>query len=986
LYWNKNRIVFPKNFALSSTEKPFFSSQIGSWDKASSCVMNPVYKVLDGELSTLERVLFEITLQKAFTPLSEELKEALIEYLINNDSVQERVAIAKLLPFEFSACTENMDWMKTFLKYSFKHGLKLWNTFKITMKENERLEAFEEIIQSIGFERPNFSYVLLEEEPTPKDLRIKILNMLVKSPALSIDLAVKIIDELLKNHVLGKDKEAFLVRTIENLPIHEGYSLWKKLESAFALSPKLLQAIDRLIASEKKELVYEDEAWFFNSLPSQERIEALYSNLKKDKPALGTLLKWVTWKISLNQPEDYKEAIAVFKKHKDDVRALPDIYVSFIKQIHQVADKDTALLMQSFGKEWIDSFPLPERMDQVLLFFTQYEPLDYPLLEIISSLNGLSKQKIIEVLYLKGQPIFANRSLSDLLTFLNYDFSLPIKKEILKILAKRSFNDKELSSLQRFAKANPPLSLHLISYLPPTSNITVLSIVLNHLIFLHSTKLSSDVLFNPLWLKALDLSFANPATLPVLIPFFQDRRWVKSVYGEVAENKTQEWGDLVLTRGKLKKPEQSAVEAILSRTKLSHTPLVELKSFLESLHDQKLVREDMIKPYFIGIFSALSKLIEKESENTLYSIYVFHKLLKLGMTSKLLTISELTQHKGFHLQPIGYYEDIIFNPLLHLIQNFPLVDFSSSELYDKWNNQRMNTIKTCEEELQAFKILPYTHMKTSLGLAHLFKLITEQYIENKVSKEEFQEEVQELSKSVAQKFKNQKLIASEEPCLICINDLTFLLKNKTKRERAYEAFYYILSRRTNKMESESPVFVEARSYLEIRQKTENLIISNVNLLEKNKIIHCQFYTAFKNHLDSLATSSQLQNLHIQDPVFDALELENIVLIDRIDLQIIWFDIIIKSDASYNPFEEKKIKGYIAFKTKQLIEDDVAKYFQKRVFSLKAAKKSLTEAIIISEIEMIINSAAHKLTVEKGAILMLFMEKTLSRKLNLHLSK
>ena len=993
LYLNNQPIIFPKNFSKKfAHEKSLISPLFSSWVKKDTCHAQNIYAILDGNLPHLERLLFELALQKDTSPLSQQLMDALVEYLIHTDNLKERIVLAKMLhPRLTPSAPQNLAWIKTLLTYSFKHGLKLWNAIKPSMKEHKRLEAFEEIIQLIAFERPNFSFVLLEEEAIPVSLKLKLLKALIKSPGLSPANAVRIIEDLLKNNALGNDFEMFLIRTIENLPVEEGYLLWKKIEPAITPSPKLLQAIDHLITSGDK-LDFADEFWFFNTLPSQERIEALFLNLKGNKDAWAILLKWVTWKLTLNQPQDSYEALEVFKNHKDEIRTHPDIYIKFIKQIHQVIDKDGALLMQSLGKEWIDSFPLPERMHQAILFFNPYEPLDYPLLEIICSLNGINKQKLIEALYQKGQPIFLKRSLNDLLTFLNYDFSPTIKSEILKNLAKKTFHDKELTTLQRFAKTNPSLSLELIFYQLQNANIAALSFIINHLIFLKKEKSIGEKLFNPLWLKSLDFTFKYPSHLTCLIPFFQDRRWVKTVYGEESENKTLEWGERVLTGGKIKKLDQVSVENILSRRKLNSTPLMQLKSFLNSLSSKKIIQEDELKTYFFDAISKLTYTLQNENlEDHFHTIDIFIKLFKLGMTSQIITARELENLKGVYWIPTLHYEDSAFNPLVDLLKNFPLIDFSSSELYDQWNHSRTKIIKKFMEEdsnrgnfiksnLDSLKFLPYPLLKMSLEHAFKFKLITEQYIENKATKEEFQEEIQAISQSALQSLKNQELMASEEPWLICIQDLSFFMKNNDNkiRERAYEAFYFILNQRKNNTDN---LIEEQRTYLKIRQEVENLIIKNSHLIEKKTIIHFEYYNSFRKHCQTLIKSPTLKNIHLQDPVFDALELESLSLMDKLELQKIWFDIIVRSNCSYNPFQENKIKCYTALETNQLIEKDVEKYFQNRILTLKAKLRSLSDSVIMSEMSMIATSSAQTLSEAKAASIKTYMEKTLSRNIS-----
>jgi hypothetical protein len=387
----------------------------------------------------------------------------------------------------------------------------------------------------------------------------------------------------------------------------------------------------------------------------------------------------------------------------------------------------------------------------------------------------------------------------------------------------------------------------------------------------------------------------------------------------------------------------------------------------------------MVDPYFHEVISALLLSILNEEKHHYYSIDILIKLFKQIMASKLYI------NEGFNLieealDTIPYLNNDKhpYDPVFHLLQTLPLIDHGSEELYSQWNETKMDLFqKWCSmgtkeliDKSNVLEILPYEVVKDSLEYSHLFQLITEQYIEDKVTKNEFQAEVRDLSQSAEQKFKSQTLKSHEDPCLICINDLTFLLKNKNKRVRAYGAFNFLLQSTIK-----SPFIVKQQKYLELRRQTEDLIISKVNLLEKNKIFPCEYYSSLDQYFNSLSQMDLPQDLHIQDPILDALELESISLLEKIEFQKNWLEVLNKFNAVTHVHQAWKIDSYFTFEQKQLLENDIENYLKKIVLSLKTLKKPLNSKEMLSEIDMISNLALSYLPKEKREKLKLFVEKT-----------
>ena len=1016
--WDKNgflilsirnsRIIFPKNFNKEAEE-----SLVPYTLKRRTCTYpkEPIYDLLESNVSinAFERVLYELVLQKPLPPFyelvlqkplppfSESFKDALISFLLSSSLDSERKLLASLMSMKFSNDYTNMEWILALLNDSFKHAIKLWKHEKTKMNEDTKWINFEKIIRLMEAKRPNQAYALIEEESPPKPLRLNLLKILTKSLSISPHTSLKIFEELSEKNAL----EDFIIRAIENLPGREGFIFGEKLPH----TPKLLLALDRLI-SKNKVVSNEDEEWFFNSNPSQERIRALYlnfvspedeewffkSNSNPDhdkvralhianakKQALKLLIKWIEQKA----PEDKNEAIATFLYYKGAILTLPEIYTQFIKQF-QLAD---------VAREWIDSHKIPDRQDLTLAFFSQYNSNEHPLLENICSLPGVDKIKLMEFLSSKGLPVFSNRDFKDLLSLLNINFSPPIKEVILNFLADHSPQGKELDALQKWMKTNPSLSPKFISNLLEKENVTLLPLIIQHQLALKSRNASFDP---SLWKKTLDLSFVNPSTLHELIPFFQNRKWLESTYGASFENETEKWGSL-LNRSNLTKLELDTIDSILSRTQLKITPLIQIKFYLESLYNQNLVQDNMIEIFYQKTLETILEAIKNHEEQRFHNLHVLFKLIKLesklNLTSFDRTFS-LIENRLKYI-PIFRQRGFIFNPLFYHIQHLPLVDYGSRERYNDWIGKR-NAIMLQWKEIPlvndedpqvvalknlSIRVLPYELMLESLKYAHQFKLLTELYLDNQIQKSEFEKDIKELSISVSQTFKDQEeLFSSEDPGLICIDELSCFLKVSNKRLKAYEAFDYILSQWPNKLENKWSARSMQRTYLKVREKTETLMIKKTTLLEKNKILYSEYLDTLLVHLKETIPELTNLHLHILDPISDALEFPSISLLNKIDLKRIWLTTLNESNI-FNIFQSIIIKGRIDFKSDLLIESAVSKYYEKRVDALKGAIKRLSENAISAEIAAITTSAVHNLSKEPLDLFKKYLEEKLSKKIS-----
>lgn len=582
---------------------------------------------------------------------------------------------------------------------------------------------------------------------------------------------------------------------------------------------------------------------------------------------------------------------------------------------------------------------------------------------------------MLETLFLKGLPVFQDQPFSNLLPLLNSPFSEDTKNEILDILSQMVFTDKEAATLLRFMKANPALSMDLLYRLLDQNNASFASIALDHLIFLKTTKhpLIHDKMFEPLWLNVLQAFNSHE-----LIPFYKDREWVRSIYGIDAEIKTKEWAKGLIKEKLIKKEHLLDAKEILSRTRLKHPPILQLKTYLEPLSHEKLDTKEKISSLFHYIVSMTLLAINQEDEYQLHYIQIIFRLFKLGIASRLhSTNCFILMEQVYDRIPLLSYEGGSFNPMAHLIQTLPLIDFGTEKIYNDWNEKKVELFNKCSSG-ETLSILPYATVQASCKFSNQFKLITEQYIENKATKAAFQKDLDYLFQSAQTTFESIKLQAHEDPALICIEDLSHYLRTKANRERAYDAFHYILSKYSN-----SPVHLNQYDYLEVRKTAEDLIVTGLKQIELKKTVRFLFFHSINLFMESLI-EAELKNLHKQDPIADALELDAIPLIERLDLRRLWQSNLKKSTQACDLYELKKMQSYTAHELKSLTKIVVETHLKNRILSLKATREFLNEQSFLTEIALILNSASLHLQTDDAEAIRTYLEKTLSVKVPMYL--
>ena len=943
-----------------------------------------IYELLDSDsLDYLERIELELSLHNQRTPLTESVKDTLIQYLTHTYADKERINLASIMPKEFLNAHKNIEWIKVLLHYSFKHGLKLWNALKMTMDDATKWKAFEEVIDQITLTRPNHAFVLIEEELPPKTLRLKSLTNLIENETLSLQTSAKIIEGFIEEKAIRRNLEPFIIRTLKGLPPHQSFDLGKKLPP----SPPLLMALDHIITY-KEDLLEGAEEWFLYSNPSKERINQLVSS--KNKNSVELFIKWIEWKISLKHEE---EASIAFQHHINAFIDRPEVYTKFIKQFH----------LQDLAKKWIESFPSKEYMENTLSFFTEYNQDDHPLLEAISSLPNLNKKDVMETLYNRGLPVFTGRGFKDLLSLLNCNFTQEPKLVLLKELARSSIPKKEFHALKRFMKMNPHLSLDLISGLLEKQNADLLPIIIDQFIHLKTTNhpSSKDNSFTSLWKKTVDCSFNHPQMLLGLIPFYRNLGWIKSVYGVEIILETRKWAKTLHKtlgkQGKLTESDKAIIKEILSsRTKLKYDAEFTLTSFLASLN---LLKYETTKESFHQTLDRLLVHINTDSNVRRYQFEILMQLIKLGIAAKFLTVNAFRLiTDAMPCTPLLIDENGAFDPIFHLLQRLPLVDYESEGIYHLWNEERNETLKIwgdvrvlnqdCVKELlgsRELKTISYSTLKEILQYTHLFKLITEQFIEGNVRLEEFLTEIYEIECSFALKFESQDLLPNEDPCLICINDLLFFLKNpKEKRERGYTAFTALINQRKNSKNVKSKHLDEQLQYLKYRKKTEDLILLHSTQYTANHILYSSYMSAIHHHLIDVRKSYSFENIHIQDPIIDAFELESLHPMIKLDFLKLWIDKLKLKQPHSSTYHAKKVESQLVLEQVKLKTEDAKKHIEKRIDVLK--KVETTKEKKKSEGDLILASAAYYLSDELMIQIHEFIEKKLDIKIDRVTSK
>lgn len=631
-------------------------------------------------------------------------------------------------------------------------------------------------------------------------------------------------------------------------------------------------------------------------------MDALFQNTKNT----SLLLRWI------NAHSD--EATPLFTKYRKELKALPETYVKWVKQLH----------LSDLAKEWIEAFPMSQREAQAIIFFEDYQPSHRTLLESICSLPGLNEKKLLDILSKKGLPVFADKPLAELLPLLNG------RHELLKSIAELTLNPKDLNLLDGFIRKNPSLALDLIACLLEKKDF--LPIALSHLIALKCDDAA-------IWKKAIELT--APESLHLLIPFYRNYRLVEFIYGDKAEAETKKWAKAI-RKQKLEPEEIEIIRNILSRNKLRFTPLRNLHGYLEAMCQEKVTDE-----CFHAMVSTLLLSIQIENSMRLYHFEILLKILKLGMKAKLHTLNGFSML--YQILPFAsplVFEGGSFDPLYYHLQTMPLVDYGTEALYNQWIGKRNEVFGAWKEvyikdnlkvrdikENAPLKTLPYELMQASCRLSDQYKLIAEKYIENKITKKEFHLEIRYLSLETARIFESQELMAHEDPCIICIHDLSPFLNIRNKRERAYEAFFYILNQRKHNQKT-----VEThKSYLETRKKTSDLIIHETTRVAKTETLYQTFICSLDQYIVNFSKFCSLEGVLKLDPIIDAFDMEEIDPLKKIHLLNLWEDKLEPFKSPHALYYIKRIRSRIEFEKTKLDKEAVFAALKERSELLRISR-------------------------------------------------
>lgn len=831
-------IVFPKDCCFHQGDQFSFSSLFLSsqWEirKRNECGLEKVFVSDD-----FERVLFELALQSQGMRLSDFFIDLLVIYLVKSTSQERERLSCYLSPWLSIGNNYPLDWIQGLLKYSYKHGMRLWHLSKSGLKDEQtKLALIKEIYISTALTYPNNTYAQLEEEQIPEELRMELLENLYQNSPISLEIKNKI----------GLDIQALLLNSFFN---QERAELFLKLFS-------LDQAIDMIKQKIKKGL-----------------------------------------------KESYFDAALLFQVCKDQLKDIPT-FLQMYRAAHVYYPQDIPMYL-ALVKEWLYRLPLVERVNLVAEAGINETSMDSLL-----SIEG-SEKEMIELMYEKGIVIFANRPIAGLMPLLQYHFPHEIKRKLFDCFLTKAnaLKKNEMVAFFHEMKAESDLGFEVISAsqdLLNVKNISLLSLCISHFIFLRTTK--KDYLSDPIFLqiskKIVDVSIKHPQLSKELIPFFNDFIWVRETFAEhTIFNMTKNWSE------NFSRQERKKIQEIIDFNYIIYPFNTILNARLKTIG-----MGTSIKPSLEVLFTKLAK-----GEVVRYIHFELAlQLFKLGYQTQELSSDDhfLILKKNLHIATAfpfyGAATCAFADPIKHHLESLGYIDFPCEAAALKWNEGRNQVFKLwirCLEmsqhplhvehairlkEEREFTILPFNILSQLPKLSTQLKITCARFMQEKISLEVLKQDIQGIYKKFLSVTSGNSISNAEDPCWTCIEHFLTFLQQKGLRLITYQVFSLLLE--IWGTEREPPPFIEnQKTYLERRKMVEEFILANRSKAD------------FKGLMEDFISKGRYC-IPNRDPVFEAMQLQDMDRALYLELLSLWRDLLSKSNDPYHKHHSNELCAYI----------------------------------------------------------------------------
>lgn len=389
--------------------------------------------------------------------------------------------------------------------------------------------------------------------------------------------------------------------------------------------------------------------------------------------------------------------------------------------------------------------------------------------------------------------------------------------------------------------------------------------------------------------------------------------------------------DQYLPKAKLEQL-QELIEKTLS-IKISHGHA--LKAYMECLSGTKMPSENLL----ISYSNLATKYAISITENDIPEYHNFKialNLVKKGITTEIppstcFLVLGMMEEKA----PLFLFEDgnkVIFDPYLDFLESLCLVDRGSEEknqlIHKHKEEVLLSWIKRLElsekphivsyaKDIQVI----YTPAYEKLGVFRMyidrFKNTIEQFITNETNEKDFKSDMSIHLALAVKNFPVRSLSKYNDPCITATAELAHHLQDREKRDRCHTAIVHMLSEWKQKIAEPPPHIQEVQTYFNFRSFTENFLHSQLSLLKMNKMSHSEFQTQVTMHIFNLYNSYIPDNIHLMDPVFDALNMMSLPGMDRLEFLKQWQQILKGSIEPAANYHAKFVANYIENESKQL---------------------------------------------------------------------
>jgi hypothetical protein len=361
-------------------------------------------------------------------------------------------------------------------------------------------------------------------------------------------------------------------------------------------------------------------------------------------------------------------------------------------------------------------------------------------------------------------------------------------------------------------------------------------------------------------------------------------------------------------------------------------------------------------------------IVIQEENSQYFSFYSALALVKKAMELKpnYFTPLRLMQTKA-PLFLLELENKVVFDPYVNFLQSLALIDVGSEkefndfnrakeEFYQLWLNQlefsEKQHVALHAKESRPLEFLSYAALKATLLTTKQMKFTIEQFVNQKITLENYKTEINDICVFAIKKIPVHALTKHTDPCLKL---LPYFLTEKEKRTRGYTALNYLQEQWIKTIPLELPYIDEYRSYLNTRRETEDIILDQLDLLKKDKIVYSEFFNVMINHFQTLLGGGKLKSLFMRDPVSHALSNEILSPIEKNKLLYCWSAVLSKSKVPMEYCQSHILSEVVKLNNDLIGEKEYEQFLYTRIEKLKKLEHFLDKSNYDAERQSILSA-------------------------------